>query len=178
MHVLKLLLAATLTTASTLLPRDASTVNSDITGIDIAVRNLTSKVSAYNGGITPSDPIFTASIAVHNINRIGFHDALSSSRFTSAESKKIVNNVNKSVGVSIPAGLKVLESKKDLFDEAQITPVIGTFVNLLKSDHETFSAAVGKLLSVDQAVPGAAAAGKIDAALQEASLFFAVPGVP
>lgn len=179
MHLLNLLLLpTTLATALTLTPRDFNAVNSGITSIDLAVRNLTAAVTRYNGGILETDPIFTASVAVHNVNRIAFRDATTSTRFTSPQSKKVVANVNRSVGMSIPAGLKVLESKKDLFDEAMITPIVSAFVNLLKGDHETFSLAVGALLSADQAVPGAVAAGKIDAALQKASLFFAVPGVP
>lgn len=174
MQLLRVSLFACVASATTLATRSAQAVNDGITGIDVAVRNLTQAVSAYNGGVLESQPFLDASIAVHNINRIATADAKASSRFTSAQSKAIVKNTQQSVGVSIPESVKVLMSKKDLFEEAQIRGIVLAFVNLLKFDHETFSLQVGKLLSLDQAVPGAAAAGKIDAVLQEAALFFTV----
>lgn len=84
-----------------------------------------------------------------------------------------MDHVNESVGQSIPASVKVLEAKKPLFDQAQVSSVIEATILLLKNDHETFSTAVGAKLSADQAAAGAAAAAKIDAVLQEASAFYA-----
>jgi hypothetical protein len=84
-----------------------------------------------------------------------------------------LDHTNASVGKSIPASVKVLEAKKPLLDQAQLSSVIESTILLLKNDHETFSAAVGTKLSVDQAPAGLAAAGKIDAVLQEASVYYA-----
>ncbi|GAB7363569.1 hypothetical protein MBLNU230_g3836t1 [Neophaeotheca triangularis] len=155
--------------------RTAEQVFNDITGIDTAVRALTAQTEAYNGGILQSKPVFTAAIDIHDINRQGFADAKASKRFTSEESKRIVQNVQDTVGVSIPAGLEVLKGKKDLFDEAELSSLVFSSINLLKYDHETFSAAVGAKLSLDQAPQALVATGKIDAALQAASLFYATP---
>ena len=69
--------------------------------------------------------------------------------------------------------MKVLESKKPLFDQAELSSVIEATILLLKNDHETFSAAVGLKLSVDEAPAGLVAAGKIDAVLQEAAVYYA-----
>lgn len=172
MRGLSLLLVAPLALASTIAKRDGAQVNDDITGIDIAVRRLTDVVNAYNGGIQEAEPVFNASLAVHAINRKGFADANASGPFTAAESKKIVDNTNNSVGVSIPISVKAIEAKKPLFDEAQLTSLVKATIDLLKSDHETFSLATGAKLSLDQVLPGAVAAGKIDAVLQGASLFY------
>ena len=169
---LLVLLPLALTTAS-IAKRDAQAVYDDITGIDRAVKKLTATLNGYNGGILQSQPVFDDSIAIHAVNRQGFADATASESLTSAESRRIVTHVNRSVGKSIPASVKVLEAKKPLFDDSQVSSVIEAAINLLKNDHETFSAAVGTKLSVDQAPAGAAAAGKIDAVLQEASLFYA-----
>ncbi|KXS93959.1 hypothetical protein AC579_7566 [Pseudocercospora musae] len=175
MRGLTLLLLAPLALASTIHKRaTAQDVNNDITGIDRAVRKLTAAVTAYQGGIQESEPVFAAALGVHAINRKGFADANAAPSFTSAESKAIVDNVNNSVGVSIPAGVTVVEAKKPLFDDAELTSLVKATIDLLKSDHETFSAAVGLKLSPDQLAPGALAAGKIDAVLQGASLFYAV----
>ncbi|KAF2720277.1 hypothetical protein K431DRAFT_285943 [Polychaeton citri CBS 116435] len=169
-----LLLLAPLALASAVLKRDAQSVYDDITAIDTNVRKLTAALTAYNGGIRETQPTFDASIAVHYVNREGFRHAYESASFSSADSKRIVDHVNDSVGVSIPAGLQVLEAKKPLFDDAQVSSLVKAAVDLLKYDHETFSAVVGTKLSLDQTAPGLAAAGKIDAALQAASLYYTV----
>jgi hypothetical protein len=51
--------------------------------------------------------------------------------------------------------------------------VIKSTILLLKNDHETFNAAVRAKLSSDEAPAGLAAAGKIDAVLREASVYYA-----
>lgn len=168
------LLALPLATASAIVPRDANAVYNDITGIDTAVRKLIATLNAYQGGITQTKPVFDATIDIHAVNRKGFADATASSPFSSADSKRIVDHTNESVGKSIPASVKVLEAKKPLFDAAEVSSLVEATILLLKNDHETFSAAVGGKLSADQVAPGLAAAGKIDAVLQEASVYYAV----
>lgn len=173
MRFLGLLSLASLTWAGTIQKRaSAEDVNNDITGIDIAVRNLTAVVTAYQGGIKEASPIFAAALAIHDINRKGFRDAKAAPPFTSAESKVIADNVQDSVGVSIPAGVTIIEGKKPLFDAAELTSLIKATIDLLKGDHESFSLAVATKLSLDQFAPAAAGAGKIDASLQKASLYY------
>lgn len=175
MRFFSLLFLAPLALAGTIQKRaTAEDVNNDVTGIDIAVRNLTAAVTAYQGGIRQADPIFAAALAIHDINRKGFRDANAAPAFTSAQSKAIVDNTNNSVGVSIPAGVVVIKAKKPLFDAAELTSLIKATIDLLKYDHETFSLAVGAKLSLDQVAGGAAAAGEIDASLQGASLYYTV----
>lgn len=174
MRAFSLILFAPLALASLLTRQDAQTVFDDITGIDIAVRRLTEALNAYQGGIQESSPIFNQSLAVHAINRKGFADANASPAFTPAQSKSIVDHVNDSVGVSIPQSVDVIKAKKPLFDAAQLSSLVKATIDLLKEDHETFSGAVGAKLSADQLLPGLAAAGRIDAVLQGASLFYTV----
>ena len=173
MYALRLLILAPFALAAPINKRDAQTVDNDITGINTAVLKLTAALNAYSGGITQSEPVFDASIAIHAVNRQGFANAAASQSFTSVESKRIVDHVNDSVGISIPASVTILEAKKPLFDQAEVSSVIEATVELLKSDHETFSTAVGAKLSADQVGAGVAAAGKIDAVLQAASVYYA-----
>lgn len=132
MQLLHLVLLLPLAAASTVQPRDANTVYNDITGIDTAVRKLTLALNAYDGGITQSKPVFDATIDIHAINRKGFADANASGAFTSAESKRIVDHTDESVGKSIPASVKVLEAKKPLFDAAELSGVVESTILLLK----------------------------------------------
>lgn len=175
--LLPTLLLPLLTTLAAPLPKrapaDAQAIYNDITAIDTAVRRLTAALTAYPGGITPASPVFTQILAVHAANRQGFADANAAAPLTSAESRRIVQHVDDSVGVSIPASVQALEGRKAAFDAAELTSVVESTVLLLKNDHETFSAATGAKLSADQVAPGLVAAGKIDAVLQEASLYYA-----
>lgn len=174
MQLMRLLAFAPLAFAATLGRRDANAVYDDITGIDTAVRKLTAAVNAYNGGILQSQPVFDRTLAVHNINRQGFADATASSSFSQADSRRIVDHVSDSVGISIPESVKAIEAKKPLFDKAELSSVVESTIQLLKSDHETFSAVVGTKLTLDQAPAGLAAAGAIDKVLQELALYYAV----
>ena len=175
MRFSNILLALPLTlAAAAIIPRDANQVNNDITGIDTAVRKLTAAINAYNVGVTQAQPVFDAGQAVHVVNRQGFADAQASSAFSSADSKRIVDNTNAGVGKDIPISVKALESKKPLFDQAGLSGRVESMILLLKNDHETFSLAVGAKLSPDQAPAGLVAAGKIDAVLQQAAAYYAV----
>lgn len=162
-----------LTLAASIAPRAATTVNNDITGINNAVLKLTAAINAYQGGVAQAQPVFTAGAAVHAINRQGYADTQASAPFSSAGSKEIVDNTNASVGKSIPISVTALESKKPLFDQAGLTSKAESMIQLLKSDHETFSLAVGAKLSVNEAPAGLAAAAKIDAVLQQAAAYYA-----
>lgn len=175
MRALSLLCLASLALAASISRRDATQVNDDITGISNAVLELTATLNAYTGGIQEASPVFNATLAVHAINRKAYNDVNASpGPFTSADSAAIVQNVQDSVGVTIPASVTVLESKKPLFDAANLTSLIEATVLLLKYDHESFSLATGAKLSADEVAAGALAAGKIDASLTGAALYYAL----
>lgn len=152
---------------------NGAAVNQGITNIDIAERALTDRVRAYNGGILEVNPILEAFTQIHYVNRVATNAANTSSPFTQAESKAIADNVNDSVGVSIPINLALLESKKPLFDAAQVSSIIGSYINLIRFDHETFSTAVGLRLTPDQLAYAGAGAGKIEAAFLAATAVYA-----
>jgi hypothetical protein len=173
MRLFSLLILSPLALAS-ITKRDAKAVYDDISGIDSAVRNLTTILNAYQGGIPESGPIFDATLAIHAVNRKGYADAVASPKFTAAESKQIVDHVNDSVGVSIPICVKAIEDKKPLFDQASLTSLVKATIDLLKSDHETFSLATGAKLAIGQFTGGVSGAGSIEAVLQKASLYYAL----
>jgi hypothetical protein len=173
MRLFSLLALLPLALASTSKP-DAKAVYDDISGIDTAVRQLTTVLNAYQGGILESRAIFDATLAIHAVNRKGYADANASAKFDAAESKQIVDHVNDSVGVSIPICVQAIETKKPLFDEAKLTSLVKATIDLLKSDHETFSLATGAKLAIGQITGGVSGAGGIESSLQKASLYFAL----
>ena len=160
--------------ASTALPpRSANAVYNDILGIHYAVLNLTSAVTAYQGGIQQASPVFSASLAVHAVNRRGYADAVSSTPFSAADSQRIADAVTSTVAISIPASVKVLEAKKPLFDAAEISSLVLSTIELLKYDHESFSAATAAKLTA-ALVEATAGAGIVEAALVEAVAYYSL----
>lgn len=75
------------------------------------------------------------------------------------------------MGIDIPNSVDVLESKKPLFQASFQDPVILAGLQLLKYDHDTFSAALMNKTTGDQ-VQGNAVVKKIDDALQNGIDFF------
>lgn len=167
-----------LTLASTLSPRQspgATQILSSISAIDTAVHSLTSALTSYAGGINASLPVFAASLEIHRVNRAGFAaNAGVAGPLSPADSDAVAQRVQDTVAVSIPEATKVLEAKKGLFDEAEISSLVLGTINLLKYDHETFSAGVGEKLSPGALPKALAGAGKVEAVLVEASLYYTV----
>ncbi|CZT17927.1 uncharacterized protein RCC_03765 [Ramularia collo-cygni] len=172
MRAFNLLLVAPLALASVVKRQSASATNEGITAISEAVEALTNAVNAYKGGAVEAGPVFNASLEVHRVNRAAKAAADASGRFSSEESKAIVDNVFSSVGVTIPISVKAIEAKKPLFDAAEITSLVKATIDLLQFDHRTFSLSTGAKLSLDQVASGLIGAGEIDAVLTGASLFY------
>lgn len=112
MRAFSLLLVAPLALASAVKRQTASATNDGITAISEAVLALTDAVNAYQGGVLESGPVFNASLNVHRVNRAAKDAADAAPRFSSAESKIIVENVMSSVGVTIPESVEAIKAKK------------------------------------------------------------------
>lgn len=119
MRAFSLLLVAPLALASVVKRQSASATNAGITGISDAVVALTNAVNAYQGGVLEANPVINASLAVHLVNRQAKAASDASPRFTSEESKVIVDNVNDSVGVTIPIAVEAIKAKKPYVEAFQ-----------------------------------------------------------
>lgn len=176
MYALRFLLLAPLAVSSTLHIRQsagAQQILQSITNIDTAVQGLITALNGYTGGVNQSLPVFGASLEIHRVNREGYEANMAvPGPLTSSESQMVDQRVNDTVGVSIPAATQILEDKKPLFDAAALSSLMPAVINLLKYDHETFSAVVGEKLSLDGLPGGLAGAGKIEAVLIAASAYY------
>lgn len=112
MRAFSFLLVAPLALASVVQRQSASATNAGITGISEAVEGLTRAVNAYQGGVLESAAVFNASLNVHRVNREAKAATDASPPFTSAESKVVVDNVNESVGVTIPIAAAAIKGKR------------------------------------------------------------------
>jgi hypothetical protein len=164
---LTLLLFSTLAAASPV-KRDPSELISDINNIDLGVKALTASIDAYQGGVLSGTPIVADILAIHLANRKGYLDANLASPFSTEDSDAIVKFTADTVSVDIPASVKLLESKKALFAASGLTSFVETSLQALKSDHDTFSAALESKLAAESLPAGAVAVKVIDDALQEA----------
>lgn len=157
----------------------AQDVISDINAINSGVLSLTGHVSSYNSGAFPTGlvggvPILADVVDIHVSNRKGYLDATTASKFSADDSDAIVNTVSSTVVTSIPNSVDVLKSKKQVFQQALLTPVVIASLELLLNDHDTFSAAVVDKLTVDAATLAQANDGiaKIHNALVDGIAYF------
>lgn len=147
---LPLLLLATLTTSTPLLPRaliTASTLIQDVTNIHNGVLANKAATESYTGGnllttLVQGTPVLTTVGEIHFANRKGFADAKLAPQFGEGDTRAIFEHVVDTVGVSIPDDVDVLIGKKSAFEESGLVPVVVASLKLLINDHDTFSAAV------------------------------------
>ena len=166
-QVLRLSILALVSTSSALPSVKRSTaqdVVNDIYAIDGGVKALEAHVSSYNTGSFPTSlvngvPILVDVVDIHVSNRKGYLDAITASTFSNADSLTIVAAVEDTVAVDIPNAVTELKSKKQNFDAAGLTAIVIASLELLKYDHDTFSAAVVQKLTLDPATLAEANAG-------------------
>lgn len=151
MHLTHLptLLCATLTTASSLIPRiiTADTLIRDVNNIHAGVLANKAATEAYNGGnllttLIQGTPVLTTVGAIHVANRKGFVDANLAPEFDEDDTRRIFDAVVETVGLSIPEDVDVLIGKKEAFEDSGLVPVVVASLRLLIDDHDTFSEAV------------------------------------
>lgn len=129
----------------------ANTIIKDIKNINTGVNHARTAIKNYNGGLVSETPVAATFAEIHLANRKGFADANLASPFNAADSTRVVQVVIDTVEKSIPASIQDIKAKKPLFEKSGQTGVIAATLKVLLNDHDTFSAAVGKLLTADQA---------------------------
>jgi len=148
------LVTAALVTAGPLQIRsyDADLVLVDFKGLDDSVKGLNAAIEAYSGGAAQATPILVAFSAVHVANRKTYDTACVIKNMTASDSYTIINYVTATLGVDIPAGVKALEAKKELFVQSNLQESVVSSLDLLKYDHESLSQALVKKESQEQDV--------------------------
>lgn len=144
------------------------TVYNTITKIDNAVLNLTAATQAYQGGFVQQLPLAIDFVPVHLATREGFYDSLLlPQNLTDADALLLIEHVNKTLSVDNPKAVKVLESKKSLFDSELSTPLIKAGLQLLLSDHLSFSDEVAKRIPAGLQADGQEVIDVITVALED-----------
>lgn len=102
------------------------------------------------------------------MNRAGYVHALAAPVLNATESETIISTVQDTVTISIPASISALEAKKADFEEAGFGATVVASLELLLSDHDSFSAAVeAKFMgSEDELAAGEAAVKTIHDAIE------------
>ncbi|RMZ92492.1 hypothetical protein DV736_g264, partial [Chaetothyriales sp. CBS 134916] len=144
--LLGIVLALAITPAYYFAERDPNTILAqDVYGIDRAVRSLTPHVKAYTsaGGFGASLinglPVAVGVLKIHVANRKAYIDALISPHLEEGPSLKVVDAVEGSVAVSIPAAVSALIEKKAEFSSAGLRYVVLVTLKVLKYDHDSLS---------------------------------------
>lgn len=176
MQIIRLVLLATTALASVVFPRNdpigTQLIISDIGGIDTAVKSLTTSINAYQGGVVEATPLFAGVLDIHLVNRKAYVDAMAPLTANSTESGEIVTFTNNTVGQSIPASVAALEAKKPQLVAAGLSSMIVPGLQLLKSDHDSYSAELLAKVSLDWLARGQAVVAEIDNAIQDGIDYF------
>lgn len=86
----QLILLAVSATAS-VLPRDAATIQTDLQTVNSDTTTLTSKVNAYNGGVSNALPIQTAENQLENDLKSANTDAKNSGAVSATDAQSIID---------------------------------------------------------------------------------------
>lgn len=144
------------------------TVYETVTKIDNAVIELTASTESYNGGFIPQLPLAIDFVPVHLATRKGFYDSLLlPNTLTTADASRLIEHVNQTLSVDNPAAVNVLKGKKDLFDAEHSTPLIKAALQLLLSDHLSFSNEVAKRVPAELVAEGQKVIDVITVALED-----------
>lgn len=127
---------------------------------------LTASLDSYNGSLIQAAPISADILAIHLANRKAYADAELATPQNTTVSNEIIDYVFKTVGVDILNSVKVLESKKADFEASGLTDVVLGGLELLKNDHDTYSAALLNKTAPDTRARGEEVVKIIDDALQ------------
>lgn len=136
-----------LSTAASILALSPQTqiVYDDITLIDKNVLNLIDATEAYQGGLLAQAPIAIDFVPTHLATRKGFYDSLLlPGTLQDSDAQALVDHVNATLAQDNPRAVETLISKKGLIEEVGDEALIQAGIQLLLSDHLSFSKEVLK----------------------------------
>jgi hypothetical protein len=135
-------LAATVPLSTRAASPEAELILSDLISLDNSVLALKATIQNYTTGILPATPILFAISNVNTANRKCYLDSMLIGNQTVADSFTLVDYVRDTLAYDIPDTVKVLEGKKKQFKESGLDGAVVGSLELLKYDHESFSAAL------------------------------------
>ncbi|KAF2718267.1 hypothetical protein K431DRAFT_287772 [Polychaeton citri CBS 116435] len=140
----------------------------DVTSIDEHVKTLTTATAAYQGGLLSQAPLAIDFVPVHLATRKGYYDSLSlPAQVSIADASRIIEHVNQTLSIDNPKAVDTLISKKALFDQAGSDLFIKSGLELLLSDHLSFSNEVLKRAPAELVDEANQVVGVITVALQK-----------
>ncbi|RMZ84800.1 hypothetical protein DV737_g916, partial [Chaetothyriales sp. CBS 132003] len=179
--LLGIVLALAITPTYYFVDRDPKTILAkDVYGIDTAVRSLIPHVEAYTAaggfgaGLVNGLPLALGVWKIHVANRKAYVDALISPHLEVEPSVNVVDAVESSVAVSIPAAIKALIDKKAELSSAGLRYVVWVTLKVLKYDHDSLSNTVKPKLKgpTETVFRGDAGVKAVDDAIDEGIIVF------
>ncbi|KAI7538711.1 hypothetical protein KC331_g10187 [Hortaea werneckii] len=125
-------------------------VYDDVTNIDENVKRLISATEAYQGGLLSQAPIAIDFVPTHLATRKGFYDSLLlPSTVSESDAQAVVEHVNNTLAIDNPRAVDTLISKKAQIEDVGDEGIIKAGIQLLLSDHLSFSDEVLKRTPAD-----------------------------
>lgn len=150
-----------------------NTVYADVTSIDNHVQDLIAATQDYNGSYIGLVPIGIDFVPVHLATRKGYYDSLPlPSQLSESDASLLIDHVNKTLSIDNPRAVNTLKSKKPLLQPKGLDPFIKSGLQLLLSDHLSFSNEVGKRVPQDLQPEAQQVVNVITVALQDGIAYF------
>lgn len=124
-------------------------IMSDLVALDNSVNTLRTSIDSYTGGLISATLVLLAGAGVHLTNRKCYYDAMAIPNQNAPDSYTIIKYVNDTLCEDIPNSVTALEEKYDLVEKDGLTAEFKSALELLKSDHDTFSAVLKGKASQD-----------------------------
>lgn len=137
----KVLLFATSVCAS-VLPRQASTIQTDLNNINSGVTDLKNSVNSYNGGLFAALPIQSKASDLQKEIDSATDDANASPAIGESDSASIVAYIQNTLEPNIDSTLDALVAKKSQFASAGLTNTVKTTVSNLQTSTNNYGMAL------------------------------------
>ena len=178
MRFFNVLVLSLSTVSAFVIPRGISVdlILGDITALDNAVKDLTSSLENFSGGLFTvfQTTAINANVAkVHTANRKAYYDAaLFTSNLNSADSMRVANLAASTLAIDNPKACNLLKSKKKLFDGLSMSSLVAGALRTLLDDHLSLSKVLLQRCSADARPKAQGVIDTITVALQDAITYY------
>ena len=178
MRFFNVLVLSLSTVSAFVIPRgnNVDLILNDITALDNAVKDLTSSLENFSGGLFTvfQTTAINANVAkVHTANRKGYYDAtLFTSNLNSADSMRVANLAASTLAVDNPKACNLIKSKKKLFDGMMMSSLVSAALKTLLDDHVSLSNILLQRCSADARPKAQVVIDTITDVLQDAITYY------
>ncbi|GAB7366191.1 hypothetical protein MBLNU230_g7751t1 [Neophaeotheca triangularis] len=166
-------LAISASVSASVIKRDAASIQNSLETIDSDLRQLTSQVNGYNGGLFAALPIQSSESQLEDDIDAATSTAQASNPLSASDSQAIIAYINDTLEPDIEATLDALVAKKSQFQRAGLAGTVRGDLNTLRGKTNDLGDALIDKAAAETKASGQAALDTIDGDFAEAVAAYA-----